>query len=103
MDHYSMPTVAGHVRKIMTYTTLAAREKLKRRSSVTWMEIGAHHLGTIFKSYVLRKGYRDGVRGTIVALFAGMYTFVKYAKIWEALQQRGQVPRYPITPVPRSQ
>jgi len=84
MDHLSMPTIGHHVRKIRNYTTLAAREKLKRTSRVTGIRIATHHLGTICKSYFLRKGYRDGVRGLVVCLFAGMYTFVKYAKAWEA-------------------
>jgi len=35
------------------------------------------------KSYVLKQGFRDGVRGLIVSVFAGMYTFVKYAKLWD--------------------
>lgn len=84
MDHFSMPTISHHVRKIMLYTTLAAKEKLKRRRAISPAQVGTHHVGTFFKSYVLRQGYRDGVRGLIVALFAAMYTFVKYAKAWEA-------------------
>lgn len=89
MDHDSMPTIRAHVRKMMRYTTLGAEEKLKTRSKVTAMEIAGHHFGTIVKTYVLRKGYRDGVHGVIVALFAGMHTFVKYVKAWELLNVRG--------------
>jgi len=89
MDHHSMPTIQAHVRKMAWYTTLGAQEKLKNRSSVTALEIAGHHLGTIFKTYVLRGGYQDGVHGVIVALFAGMHTFVKYAKAWEFLNVRG--------------
>lgn len=90
MDHDSMPTIRAHVKKMMRYTTLGAQEKLKTRSTVTAMDIAGHHVGTIVKTYVLRKGYRDGVHGIIAALFAGMHTFVKYAKAWEALQGRGK-------------
>lgn len=88
MDHDSMPTVREHVRKMKRYTTLGAQEKLKTRSRVTVLEIAGHHIGTILKTYVLRGGYRDGVHGVIVALFAGMHTFVKYAKAWEFLNVR---------------
>jgi len=90
MEHYSMPTVREHVRKLKRYTMLGAQEKLKTRSRVTALDIAGHHFGTILKTYVLRGGYRDGVHGVIVALFAGMHTFVKYAKVWEALQERGK-------------
>lgn len=90
MDHDSMPTIRTHVRKMMRYTSLGAQEKLKTRSRVSAIEIAGHHLGTIVKTYVLRKGYRDGVHGVVVALFAGMHTFVKYAKAWESLRGRGK-------------
>jgi glycosyltransferase involved in cell wall biosynthesis len=90
LDHYSMPGIRDHVRKMARYTTLGALEKLKVQQRVTWMTLAAHHLGTILKTYLLRGGYRDGVHGIIVALFAGMHTFVKYAKAWEALNVKRQ-------------
>jgi glycosyltransferase involved in cell wall biosynthesis len=89
LEHFSMPTVGEHVRKMIRYTTLGAQEKLKHRSAVTAVDLAANHLGTILRTYVFRGGYRDGVHGIIVALFAGMHTFVKYAKAWEMLRQRG--------------
>lgn len=85
MDHHTMPTVGHHARKIVAYSTLGAAEKLKRRSRVTAAQIAGHHLGTIAKTYVLRGGWRDGVHGLVVALFAGMFTFLKYAKAWESI------------------
>lgn len=90
LDHYSMPGIREHVRKMMRYTTLGAQEKLKSRSRVTALDLAGHHLGTIIKTYLLRGGYRDGVHGIVVALFAGMHTFVKYAKAWERLHITGQ-------------
>jgi glycosyltransferase involved in cell wall biosynthesis len=88
MDHDSMPTIGAHVRKMMRYTTLGAQEKLESRSTVTATEIAGHHLGTIAKTYLLRRGYRDGVHGVVAALFAGMHTFVKYVKVYELLLAR---------------
>jgi (heptosyl)LPS beta-1,4-glucosyltransferase len=89
-DHHSMPTIQDHVRKMMRYTTLGAQEKLKTENHVGAWPLVSNHLGTILKTYVLRGGYRDGVAGIVVALFAGMHTFVKYAKAWEQLHQRGK-------------
>ncbi|HJR77576.1 MAG TPA: glycosyltransferase family 2 protein [Nitrospiraceae bacterium] len=88
LDHYSMPTVAAHVRKMMRYTGLAAEEKLKCASRISAWTIATHHLATILKTLVTRGGYRDGVHGLIVAMFAGLHTFVKYAKAWEKLNVR---------------
>lgn len=87
-DHYSMPTVHHHLRKMMRYTTLGADEKLKRVHHVSGWTIATHHLGTMLKTLFVRGGYRDGVHGLVVALFAGLHTFVKYAKAWERLNVR---------------
>src|SRR5205823_7506770 len=35
LDHYSMPSIKDHVRKMMRYTTLGAQEKLKSKSKVS--------------------------------------------------------------------
>ena len=37
----------------------------------------------VFKFYVMKRGYREGFAGLIVALAEGYYTFMKYAKFWE--------------------
>jgi glycosyltransferase involved in cell wall biosynthesis len=90
MDHHSMPTVKDHVRKMRRYTTLAAQEKLKTRDRVTAPDLLGSHLATIARTWLFRGGWRDGVHGVVVALFAGMHTFVKYAKAWEMIRKREQ-------------
>jgi (heptosyl)LPS beta-1,4-glucosyltransferase len=97
LDHYSIPTVGHHFRKIARYTTLAAREKLKAEIRISPAQVALHHVGTFLKVYVVRKGYIDGTPGLIAALFAAMYTFVKYAKAWETLE-RTRLSRYPVVP-----
>ena len=87
-EHYSMPTVNHHIRKMMRYTTLGADEKLKRAHHISGWVIATHHLGTMLKTFFVRAGYRDGVHGLVVAMFAGLHTFVKYAKAWERLNVR---------------
>jgi glycosyltransferase involved in cell wall biosynthesis len=86
LDHFSMPTVGDHVRKIMLYSTLGAREKLKTRANVSALDLAGSHLATILRTFLLRRGYRDGLHGAVIALFAGMHTFVKYAKAWDLLR-----------------
>ena len=52
---------------------------------VYWTDLVARPLFTFFKYYVSRKGFRDGMHGFLVSGFASMYTFVKYAKLYEYL------------------
>ena len=86
LDHHSVPTIARHVRKMIHYTSLAAREKLKTLRRVTFTHLFGRHLWIIIKVFILRRGWKDGLPGLIAALFAGFHTFVKYAKAYEILE-----------------
>ncbi len=83
LDHHSVPTITHHVRKMMQYTSLAAREKLKTLREVTFMNLFGHHIWIIIKTLILRQGWKDGLPGLIAAMFAGFHTFGKYAKAYE--------------------
>jgi hypothetical protein len=84
LDHYTERKIQDHFRKFGLYTTLAAQEKAKTVRTVHRVDLLLRPLVVLFKTYVLKHGYRDGVRGLIVCVFASMYTFTKYAKVWEA-------------------
>ena len=86
LDHYSVSTITHHVRKMIQYTSLGAREKLKTFREVTFLNLFCHHVWTIIKTLTLRKGWKDGVPGLIAAMFAGLHTFAKYAKAYEILE-----------------
>ena len=73
-------------------TTLAAQEKAKTVRTVRWIDLVFRPLVVLVKTYVLKRGFRDGVRGLIVCVFASMYTFVKYAKLWDATRQAASQP-----------
>ena len=82
MDHFTERRIRDHFRKFGLYTTLAAKEKGRTVHAVHARDLIFRPLVVFVKSYVLKQGFRDGVRGLIVSVFAGMYTFVKYAKLW---------------------
>jgi glycosyltransferase involved in cell wall biosynthesis len=87
LDHYTERRIQDHFKKFGFYTTLAAQEKAKRVRTVRWIDLVSRPLVVLAKTYVLKQGFRDGVRGLIVCVFASMYTFVKYAKLWDATRQ----------------
>jgi glycosyltransferase involved in cell wall biosynthesis len=87
LDHYTERRIKDHFRKFGQYTTLAAREKSRSIRKVTAVDVLFRPLVVFVKTYLFKQGFRDGVRGLIVCTFAGMYTFVKYAKLWDALRR----------------
>lgn len=86
LDHFTERRINDHFNKFRLYTTLAAQEKSRFRPRVTMAAFLLRPAWTFVKTYVLRQGWRDGVRGLIVAVFASMYVFVKYAKLWETMK-----------------
>ncbi len=81
--HYTERQITDHFRKFSHYTTLAALEKGKSRKRVSWYHLTCNPFVIFLKTYILKKGFRDGTRGVIFAVFASMYTFVKYTKLFE--------------------
>ena len=80
LDHYVDRNVSDMIRRLDSYST--ARAKDLRETG----EIGsfAHNLRRLFsrffKCYVLRKGYREGGYGFLIALFAGLYPLLSHLK-----------------------
>ncbi|MDP2382606.1 MAG: glycosyltransferase family 2 protein [Nitrospirota bacterium] len=92
LDHYTERRIQDHFKKFGLYTTLAAQEKAKKVRLVRWVDLVFRPLVVLGKTYVLKQGFRDGVRGLIVCVFASMYTFVKYAKLWDVTRQAASHP-----------
>ena len=91
MDHFTERRIQDHFRKFGQYTTLAAREKAASLGRVRRSDLVIRPLIVFVKTFALKSGFRDGVRGLIVSVFASMYTFVKYAKLWHMLERgRGE-------------
>jgi len=87
LEHHTERRIQDHFRKFGLYTTLAAQEKSKTVRTVHGRDLLIRPLVVFAKTYVLKQGFRDGVRGWIVCAFASMYSFVKYAKLWDMIRQ----------------
>jgi glycosyltransferase involved in cell wall biosynthesis len=83
--HFTCGSLSEHVRTVDKYTTLAAQELAARGERVSWRRLTVDPAWTIFRTYVLRRGFLDGPQGIAIAWMAGFYTYLKYAKAKEAL------------------
>ena len=86
LDHYTEKQIIDHFIKFNLYTNLAAWEKGRSKQSVQWYHFLLNPLVVFLKTYFLKRGFKDGIRGVIFAVFASMYTFVKYAKLWDLIR-----------------
>lgn len=86
LDHYTERKIQDYLRKHGNLTTLAAKERRKTKQTVYWSDLTLRPLLTFYKYYIVRQGFRDGIQGFFVSVFASMYTFNKYAKLFELLR-----------------
>ncbi len=78
--HYTCGSLSEHLKTMDRYTTLAAEEIAARRKPIGFRHLLFDPPWTFFKSYVLQRGFQDGVEGLAIANMAALYTFLKYAK-----------------------
>jgi glycosyltransferase involved in cell wall biosynthesis len=78
--HFTCESFAEHIKTMDRYTTLAAQEVVASKTPVGLRKLIFSPPWTFFRTYVLQRGFLDGVEGVILAYMAAFYTFVKYAK-----------------------
>lgn len=90
IQHFTYENMDDQLRRMHQFSTIAAKEEFKsgRRASVA--SIVFNPVMRTFKFYFLKKGYREGTAGLIVALIEGYYAFMKYAKLWELQYNESQ-------------
>lgn len=89
IEHLSYRDLDGFLDRLNRYTTLAADglEEGRRRASLA--RLVASPPWAFLRTYVFRGGFRDGIRGFLVAGGAATYVLFKYAKAWERGRDRG--------------
>ena len=83
LEHYTYHNLDEQFQRLHSLSTLAAREDFKRGKRASLFKLIVNPLLRVLKFYVVKKGYREGQAGLIVAVAEGYYTFMKYAKLWE--------------------
>ncbi|MFN7932714.1 MAG: glycosyltransferase family 2 protein [Bryobacteraceae bacterium] len=78
--HYTCQSFTEHLKTMDRYTTLAAEEMVARGKRVTFRHLLADPVWTFFRTYLLQRGFLDGVEGLAIAYMATLYSFLKYAK-----------------------
>ena len=78
--HYTCGSLSEHLKTMDRYTTLAAEEVVARKKHVGYRHLLVDPPWTFFRTYVMQRGFLDGVEGLTIAYMAAFYTFLKYAK-----------------------
>lgn len=81
--HYTYENLDDQFSRLHNFSSIAAREEFMAKRRPSLLSLLINPFFRAFKFYVLKKGYREGAAGLIVAIAEGYYAFMKYAKLWE--------------------
>ncbi len=89
--HYTYRSLADYLKRLETYSSLAAADCDQRGKTSGAGNLVAHPLATFLKAYILKRGFLDGGPGLMVAGMGAISVFFKYAKLYEMQKSRGSL------------
>jgi glycosyltransferase involved in cell wall biosynthesis len=81
--HFTCDSLGQHLHTLDRYTSLAAQALVASGKPVPFRRLVVDPPWTFVRSYILQRGFLDGVHGFVIAAMASFYTFTKYAKARE--------------------
>lgn len=78
--HFTCDSLSEHLKTMDRYTTLAAEQLVSRGRKVSFGLMLIDPPLTFFRTFLLQRGFLDGVEGLAIAYMAALYQFLKYAK-----------------------
>ena len=82
--HYSFTDLTDYVRRSNTLSSNATNTLIQRGARPSILNLVARPLARFFKFFILKRGFREGRAGFIVAIIEAHAVMLKYAKLWES-------------------
>ena len=81
--HYSYKDVSEHFRKTIEYAKLSSDDYFKTGKKFSILNLIFNPVAAFIRLYIINRGFLDGIRGLIAASSSFVYTFLKYAFLFE--------------------
>lgn len=86
--HYSYKSIEDFLNKLNNQTTREAQKWFNQNKPMRLGRFLWRTYDRFFRTYLGKKGYKDGFIGFVVAYFAGLYQFLSYLKYREIVRNR---------------
>ena len=84
--HYSFRDISDQIARLNDYSTKSADNMFSRSVRFSLLKLFLRPLFHFIKSYIFKRGFREGLAGFTVACFEAYYVYLKYIKLWEHYQ-----------------
>jgi glycosyltransferase involved in cell wall biosynthesis len=81
--HFTYRSFSDYLGRLETYSSLAALDYQQQGKSATPLKLLGNPIAAFIKSYLLKRGFLDGMPGFVVAVMGVVSVFFKYAKLYE--------------------
>lgn len=82
LDHFPHQSSKEFISEINRYSTIRARELFDKNVRVSFFLILFYPIGKFIYTYFFLRGFLDGVRGLLVAIFMSFHSFLVRSKLW---------------------
>ncbi len=91
--HHNYDSITQYLRKLERYTTTEAAALRETNYQLSWFDAIRFPLSDFLKTFFAQSGYRDGLHGLTLSILQAFYSFIVFAKLWEAQE----FPQKPVT------
>lgn len=88
--HYSYRNIEDFLNKLNNQTTREAEKWYSQNKPMRLARFLRRTIDRFFRSYIGKKGWKDGFVGFVIAFFAGLYQFLSYLKYREIARNKKQ-------------
>lgn len=85
--HFSYYDTNDLIKRMLRYTDVEAKHLFDKGKKSSFFSIIYHGIRRFWHYYLFKGGFREGLRGFIVCLNAGLYRTITYIKLWEMYQR----------------
>ena len=86
--HFTYQGVGDYLQRMDRYSSLSAEEYHRNGRTIGPLGMIGHTGFNFVQMYFLKRGFLDGYEGFLMAVLYSVYTFAKYAKLYELNQGR---------------
>ena len=85
--HYTFHAIGDQVETNLCFSRLGYRDLLRKGAQASLLKLVLKPIGKFIETYILKKGFLDGVPGFIISVNAAHSIFLKYAYFFEPENQ----------------
>lgn len=83
IEHNAFPSISDQILTNLRFSKLGSQDLSKKGQRPSYIKLLLKPVGKFLETYVLKGGFRDGLRGFIISVNAAHSMFLKYAFLFE--------------------